>query len=159
MATVTASIPLPPPLKMTGSLANNWKTFKTMWINYETAANLTDKATGIRTATFLACIGVEGFQLYESLDFAEDADRTKIDKVLERLERHFVGEVNETFERFRFNQRGQENHESIEAYVSALRTLVRPCNLAALEESLLRDRIVMGIRDDAARRKLLQTRN
>ena len=74
-----------------------------MWINYETAANLADKSTEIRTATFLACIGVDGFQLYKSLDFAEDTDKTKIDKVLERLERHFIGEVNETFERVKFN--------------------------------------------------------
>ena len=159
MATVTSAIPLPPPLRMTGSLANNWKTFKAMWNNYETAANLNDKATEVRTATFLACIGMDGFQLCESLDFAEEGDRTKIDKVLERLDRHFVGEINETFERFKFNQRSQEPNESIEAYVSALRALVKPCNFATLEESLLRDRIVIGIRDDGARRKLLQTRN
>jgi hypothetical protein len=121
MAQVTAAIPLPPPLKMSGSLANNWKTFKAMWNNYETAANLNDKSTEVRTATFLTSIGMDGFQLYESLDFAEEGDRNKIDKVLERLDRHFVGEVNETFERFKFNQRNQEMNESIDAYVSALR--------------------------------------
>ena len=100
MAQVTSAIQLPPPLKMSGSLANNWKTFKAMWNNYEIAANLNDKSTEVRTATFLTSIGMDGFQLYESLDFAEEGDRSKIDKVLERLDRHFVGEVNETFERF-----------------------------------------------------------
>ena len=160
MAQVTSAIPLPPPLKMSGgSLATNWKTFKAMWQNYETAANLNEKSTEVRTAIFLTCIGMDGFQLCESLDFAEEGDRTKIDKVLERLNRRFVGEVNETFERFKFNQRNQEPNESIDTYVSALRAMVKPCNFAALEESLLRDRIVIGIRDDGARRKLLQTRN
>ena len=159
MAQVTSAIQLPPPLKMSGSLANNWKTFKAMWNNYEIAANLNDKSTEVRTATFLTSIGMDGFQLYESLDFAEEGDRNKIDKVLERLDRHFVGEVNETFERFKFNQRNQEMNESIDAYVSALRSIVKSCNFAALEESLLRDRVVIGIRDDGARRKLLQTRN
>ena len=43
--------------------------------------------------------------------------------------------------------------------MSVLRTLVRSCNFGALEESLLRDRIVMGINVDATRRKLLQSRN
>lgn len=159
MATVTSSIPLPPPLKMTGSLTANWKTFKAMWTNYETAAELIDKPTEIRTATFLTCIGVEGFQLYESLDFAADGDNHKIDKVIERLERHFVGEVNETFERFKFNQRCQESNETVDVYVGALSTLVKTCSFAALEDSLLRDRIVMGIRDDNTRKKLLQTRD
>ena len=91
MAQVTSAIPLPPPLKMSGgSLATNWKTFKAMWQNYETTANLNEKSTEVRTATFLTCIGMDGFQLCESLDFAEEGDRTKIDKVLERLDRHFV---------------------------------------------------------------------
>ena len=152
MAQVTSAIPLPPPLKMSGgSLATNWKTFKAMWQNYETTANLNEKSTEVRTATFLTCIGMDSFQLCESLDFAEEDDRTKTDKVLERVDRHFVGEVNETFERFKFNQRNQELNESIDTYVSALRA-VKPCNAAALEESLLRDRIVIGIRDDGARR-------
>ena len=159
MATVTSSIPLPPPLKLTGSVTQNWKTFKSMWINYETATSLSEKDTEIRTATLLSCIGVEGFQLYQSLDFAEDAHRTNIDRVLERLERHCIGEVNETFERFKFNQRAQESNESIDSYVSALRTLVKVCNFGTLEDSLMRDRLVMGIRDDSTRKKLLQTRD
>ena len=130
-----------------------------MWTNYETAANLLNKDTEIRTATLLACIGQEGFELYETMDFADATDRKKIDKVLDRLERYFIGEINETFERFKFNQRVQEPYETIDCYVSALRTLIKPCNFAALEDSLLRDRIVMGISDDASRRKLLQTRD
>ena len=75
------------------------------------------------------------------------------------MDRHFVGEVNETFERFTLNQRNQELNESIDTYVSALRAMVNPCNFVALEELLLLHRIVIGIRDDGARRKLLQTRN
>ena len=92
----------------------------------------------------------------ESLDFAEEGGRTEINKVLVLLDRHFVGEVNETFERFTLNQRNQELNESIDTYVSALRAMVNP--FAALEESFLRDRIVIGIRDDGARRKLIDSK-
>jgi len=123
-----------------------------MWINYETAVNLADKSTEIQTATLLACIGVEAFQLIQSFDFAEDAHRTNIDQVIAHLDTHFIGEVNETFERFKFNQRIQDLNETIDIYVSALRTLVRSCNFGALENSLLRDRIVIGVRDDATRK-------
>jgi len=96
--------------------------------------------------------------LIQSLDFAEDAHRTNIDQVIARLDTHFIGEANETFERFKFNQRIQHSNETIDTYVSALRTLVRSCNFGALENSLLRDRIVIGVRDDATRKKLLQMR-
>ena len=162
MATVGATstqIQFPPPLKMSGNASSNWKTFKSMWNNYEKATGLSGNESDVRTATFLSCIGIEGFELYETLDFATEADRQKIDKVLERLDQHFIGEINETFERFKFNQRNQELGESIDTYVSSLRALVKSCNFSTLEESLLRDRIVLGIRDDGTRKKLLQTRN
>jgi len=74
------------------------------------------------------------------------------------LDTHFIGEVNETFERFKFNQRIQDSNETIDIYVSALRTLVRSCNFGALENPLLRDRIVIGVRDYATRKNLLQMR-
>src|SRR6266536_1744190 len=92
--------PPPPPLRMTGNLAANWKTFSSMWTNYETATGLDTKTSAVRTATLLSCIGLEAFELCQSLDFANDADRSDIDKVLERLQKHCVGETNETFERF-----------------------------------------------------------
>ena len=85
-------------------------------------------------------------------------DRKKIQPVLERLEKHCVGETNETFERYIFRRRSQEESETIDTYVSVLRSLVRSCNFGALEDSLLRDQIVIGISDDATRRKLLQIR-
>ena len=92
----STTIPLPPPLKIAGNMSNNWRIFKSMWRNYETATNLSEKSSEIRTATLLSCIGIDGFDLCESLDFAEE-DRQKIDNVLDRLERHFVGEVKRNF--------------------------------------------------------------
>src|ERR1051325_6486074 len=153
-----SKIRMPPPLRLTGNLAANWKTFRSMWTNYETATKLDREEDPVRTATLLSCIGLEAFELFQSLDFANEADRTNIAAVLERFERHCVGETNETFERYVFRRRAQEENEPIETFVSVLRTLVRSCNFGELEDSLMRDQIVMGISDDATRRKLLQTR-
>ena len=130
-----------------------------MWKNYETTTNLIEESSEIRTATLLSCIGMDGFELYETLDFAEEGDQKQIDRVLKHLEMHFVGEVKETFERFKFNQRNQEVTKGIDGYVNSLRSMVKTCNFTALEDSLLRDRIVMGIHEDSTHKKLLQTRN
>ena len=86
----------------------------------------------------LAGIGLKAFELCQSLDFETETDKANITKVLDRLERHCVGETNESFERYVFNQRYQEEHEPIETSVSVLRALVRTCNFGAVEESLLR---------------------
>ena len=51
--------------------------------------------------------------------------------------------------------RDQEPNKSLHAYVTALRTLVKMCNFGVLENSLIRDRIVTGVGDNQARKKLL----
>ena len=59
------------------------------------------------------------------------------------------------YEGYRFNKRDQEPNKSLDAYVTALRTSVKTCNFGVLENSLIRDRIVIGVGDNQARKKLL----
>ena len=151
-------MPMPPQLKMTGNLAANWKTFRSMWTNYKTATKLNHKQEEVNVATLISSVGLEAFELFQSLYFVHEDDRKKMKAVLDRLEKHCVGETNETFERYIFRSRNQDKNEPIETYVTLLRALVRSCNFHDLEESFLRDQIVMCIRDDAVRRQLLQTR-
>ena len=44
----------------------------------------------------------------------------------------------------------------MEDFLSDLRKMARTCEFAQLEDSLVRDRIVIGIRDEPTRRRLLQ---
>ena len=74
------------------------------------------------------------------------------------FEAHCVGEVNVVYERYVFYKRKQENGETFDSFLAELRRLVKTCEFGAVEDSTVRDRIVMGIRDDTTRRKLLQTR-
>lgn len=60
------------------------------------------------------------------------------------------------YEHYTFNKREQEVNETIVSYVAALRTLVKTCKFEGLEEEMIRDRIVLGIRDNHTRKKLLQ---
>ena len=74
-----------------------------------------------------------------------------------KLEKTFIGELNETYERYMFNLRKQQSSESIDDYVTDLRNLAKSCKFCdCLGESLLRDRIVMGVRDLETRKKLLE---
>ena len=50
--------------------------------------------------------------------------------------------------------------EAIDAYVDALKILQKSCNFCdCLKDSLLRDRIVFGVRDNGVRKRLLQERS
>ena len=57
-----------------------------------------------------------------------------------------------------FNKREQQEGESIDQYVTELRRILAQsclfCN--CLHDSLIRDRIVLGIKDSGARMRLLQ---
>ena len=152
------NIPFPAPLKMSGSLSAEWKRFRGQWLNYETAADLTEATAKKRAAVFLACVGTEAYELYQTMQFKSDEASKEIDNITNAFERHCVGETNVTYERYEFNRRVQEPAERFDNFLAAIRRLVRTCDYGTLEESILRDRIVMGIRDDATRRKLLQTR-
>ena len=84
-----------------------------------------------------------------------------MDTIIAKFDENFLGEVNETYERFKFNQRNQEAGESFDAYLTALRNLAESCNFCTfpnMSDSLLRDRIVLGIRNEDARKRLLQER-
>ena len=93
----------------------------------------------LRTATLLTCIGSDALDVYEGLEFEREDDKKDIDIVLQKLQRYCIGETNEIYERYRFNKRDQEPNESLDAYVTALRTLAKTCNFGVLEDSLIRD--------------------
>ena len=158
MASSLSNIPFPSALNLkTSCMAVDWKRFKGQWANYEIATDLAEKLSKKRAAVFLACIGTEAYELYQTMEFTGDDDQD-IEKIIDAFEKHCVGEVNITYERYNFNQRKQEIGESFDVFLSDLRRLARSCDYGDVEESIIRDRIVVGIREDATRRKLLQTR-
>ena len=91
------------------------------------------------------------------MDFSPETDCEMLNKVVKKFEEFCIGETNETYERFIFNRRNQEQNESVDQYVTALRKLAQTCNFCScLHDSLIRDRLVLGIRDESIRKKLLQ---
>ena len=61
------------------------------------------------------------------------------------------------YERYRFNNRKQEPGENIAAYLTELRTIAKNGQHEEITpEEILRDRIVLGIRDDKMRERLLR---
>ena len=156
MAAVPSLIPFPGKLDLDGNISTNWKKFKRTWDNYEIASGLSTKDGKLRTATLLTCIGPEAMDIFDGFAFDDEGHKTDITKVNEKFESFCTGKTNETFERYTFNICNQSESESIDAYVSKLRKLAKTCKYGDLLESLIRDRIVCGIRDNTARKRLLQ---
>ena len=152
---IQSNIPLPSKLELKGNLATNWKRFKRLWKNYEIASRLSSQSSELRTATLLTCIGPDVLDIYDGLPFTDEAEKTNVDKVIEPLEAYFIGETNEIYEAYLFNQRVQEVGESFDSFLTALRTLAKTCNFGSMQDRMIRDRVVVGIKENSTRKKLL----
>ena len=112
-----------------------------------------------KAATFLSAIGEEALEIYEGMTFNPPESSKVLDSVVQKFEEYCIGQTNETFEQYLVNSRSQKEDESIDHYVSALRTLGKSCNFCqCLHDSLIRDRIVFGVKEPAFRKKLSQER-
>ena len=74
--------------------------------------------------------------------------------MIAKFEEFFRIRRNAIYERARFNRRNQLEGESSEQYITALYELVETCEYGGLQQEMLRDRIVVGIRDQALSERL-----
>jgi hypothetical protein len=76
-----------------------------------------------------------------------EADMNITEKILAVLDRNLTPNIHVIYERAVFNSTIQEGENS-EDFVNNLRKKIKYCNYGAIENELLRDRIVVGCRDN-----------
>ncbi|XP_072028318.1 uncharacterized protein [Amphiura filiformis] len=147
-----------PPAQPTISngIIDDWKLWKQAWDNYVIVSRLNKQPADYQTAMFLNVIGPQGLKIYNSFELKENS--RDLASILQHFHAYAIGEVNETYERYIFNQRVQKADENFETYLASLRVLAKTCSFEPLTDSLIRDRIVLGILKDDARKLLLQER-
>ncbi|RUA04044.1 MAG: hypothetical protein DSY43_07205, partial [Gammaproteobacteria bacterium] len=151
----------PGPLEVSESqhATKTWKLWKQMWGNYAIVTNLDSQREEYRKAVFLCTIGQSALEIYNSFQYADGEDPDNLDTIIAKYDEHFTGEINETYERFQFNKRVQQAGETFESYLTEVRNMAKTCNFCkCMVDSLIRDQLVLGIRDDSARTRLLQER-
>jgi len=152
----TVNVSPPPGLKDSGDLIEQWKIFKASYGYYAVIAQLSKQPRDYQYALFMHTIGPKGIQLYKVLTFEDDEDEQDVDLIMKKLDEHIIGELNVIYERYQFNNRNQQEGESIDKLVSALMKQTKTCEFCdCLRDELIRDRIVVGIKKDATRKKLL----
>ena len=93
---------------------------------------------------------------YNGFDLSQE-DKRNLNAIIAGFDRYAIGETNEIFKRYLFNKWEQQEGESIDQYVAELRILAWSRNFCnCLHDSLSSDRIVLGIKDSGAHKRLLQ---
>ena len=87
--------------------------------------------------------------------FALSAEQLQVyETVTKKFEAYFNVRRNKIFERARFNLRKQEEGESVDQFITSLYRLAEHCDYGTLKNELIRDRIVVGLRDAKISEKL-----
>ncbi|KAK3752981.1 hypothetical protein QZH41_016289 [Actinostola sp. cb2023] len=110
-------------------LVENWKTFKQMWQNYAVITNMRAQTEEYRIALFLHCIGPDALRIYNGFDFATEEEQKSLENVIQKFDQYAIGELNETYERFQFNDRNQKpDHETDESDVEIVSGVSELCD-------------------------------
>ena len=126
---------------------------------YITATESDEKPDNIKTSIFLTCIGKQGLEIYNTFVFADDGDKMKLKPVMEMFETYCKPRKNITLTRHHFFTYQQSEGQSFDAFVTELKKRSSQCEFATLQDSLIRDMIVIGVISNSLRERLLRIDN
>lgn len=122
---------------------------------YLKATQLDAKDDETKIAILLNLAGNEAQKKFQTFNINAD-DRKKFDKVVQSFKDYCKPLKNETYERYKFFTRVQQEGEDFDHFLTDVKVLAKECNFGQLEDSLVRDKIVSGISDLSLQEKLLQ---
>ena len=144
----------------------NYTRLASRWRSYYVLSRLAQEPIEYQRALLLYTNGADAATV------VGNSARYRIDEslelILDILRQYCVGERNVVHKRYRFNTRVQQPGESFDAFYSKLRALAERCSFDYVAgrddkplpaDEMLRDRIVLGITDDAVRKKLISQGN
>lgn len=109
----------------------------------------------VQCATFLHVAGEEAIKVNNTFVFRDD-EKDKIAVLKKKFQDYCEPRKNLTYLRHMFFTRAQGPTETIDAFVTELKSKAKDCEFGDLHDSLIRDRIVCGIREDNVRGRLLR---
>ena len=89
-----------------------------------------------------------------SSTYITDDEKKDYNALIKKFEAFFKVRKNIIFERARFKSRCQKEGETTEQFITSLYQLIEDCDYDDLKDQMIRDRIVVGIRDKALSQRL-----
>ena len=148
-----ASVPLQPPHPFNFRKPDDWPKWKRRFEQYRLASRLLGESDARQVSTLLYCLGEEAEDVLMSANASEE-DRKKLDTVVQKLDDFFQVCKNVILESARFNRRNQREGESAEEFITCLYNLVENCEYRDLKSEMIRDRLIVGIRDSSLSERL-----
>ena len=148
-----AQIRLEPPEPFNFRKPDDWSRWKRRFQQFREASGLSEATTTKQISTLLYCLGEEAEAVLTSTNATKD-DRADYDRALGKFDSFFQVRKNVIYERARFNRLNQQCGETAEQYIMALYDLAECCDYGQMTEEMIRDRLIVGIRDTTLSEKL-----
>ena len=150
---MTTTLQLQPPEPFNFSTPDEWGRWARRFEQFRMASGLYKEEEERQVNTLLYCLGEGAEDVLCSTGLAV-GERKKYAAVLSKFDKFFGIRKNVIFERARFNSRIQKEGELAEQFIADLYSLADKCEFRDFKEEMIRDRLVVGIRDRALSEKL-----
>ena len=124
----------------------DWPRWVRKFERFRQASGLSEKEEASQVNALIYTMGDAVDDILSSLGLSEE-DKEKYKVVKDKFQAHFVKNINVIYERAKFNRRCQQDDETVDQFVTALHTLAEHCSYGALKDEMIRDRLVVGLRD------------
>ncbi|UYV74273.1 hypothetical protein LAZ67_11002773 [Cordylochernes scorpioides] len=138
-----------PPETFDFSTPNEWPKWKKRFERYLVVSGMKKKEEADKIDLFMYLMGDRADDIFRTFKFEKEEEATKIDSDLKAFDSHFCVRKNIFYERAKFNSRIQEDRKPVDEFITSLYKLADSCEFEGLHEQLIRDRIVVGVRDKA----------
>ncbi|UYV60538.1 K02A2.6-like [Cordylochernes scorpioides] len=138
-----------PPETFDFSTPNEWPKWRKRFERYLVVSGMKKKEEADKIDLFMYLMGDRADDIFRTFKFEKEEEATRIDSVLKAFDSHFCVRKNIIYERAKFNSRIQEDREPVDEFITSLYKLADSCEFEGLHEQLIRDRIVVGVRDKA----------
>ncbi|UYV75780.1 hypothetical protein LAZ67_13001327, partial [Cordylochernes scorpioides] len=146
---VTLPARIQPPETFDFSTPNEWPKWRKRFERYLVVSGMKKKEEADKIDLFMYLMGDRADDIFRTFKFEKEEEATKFDSVLKAFDSHFCVRKNIIYERAKFNSRIQEDREPVDEFITSLYKLADSCEFEGLHEQLIRDRIVVGVRDKA----------
>ncbi|UYV63401.1 hypothetical protein LAZ67_2003965, partial [Cordylochernes scorpioides] len=146
---VTSAARIQPPETFDFSTPNEWPKWRKRFERYLVVSGMKKKEEADKIDLFMYLMGDRADDIFRTFKFEKKEEATKIDSVLKAFDSHFCVRKNIIYERAKFNSRIQEDREPVDEFITSLYKLADSCEFEGLHEQLIRDRMVVGVRDKA----------
>ena len=143
---------IPPPAKFSFK-ADEWIKWIKRFDRFRIATGLDKKEPETQVNTFIYSMGEEAEDIFVSFELSAD-EAKQYDVVRNKFENHFIPKRNVIFERAKFYMRSQNTDEPVDNFITDLYCLAEHCSFGTLKDEMIRDKIVVGIKDKALSQKL-----